>query len=112
MRGIILTDNIIATVEDLAAKLRYTVSNMAAALALTEQLRLVRVEMAVSHPVISQKEKRPYSNDLEPLTTRLKVCPRTLAAAPPPRTPSCRPKLSGKIVIGKTRARQIYTTPF
>ena len=73
MRGIILTDDIITTVKDLAAKLRYTVSNMAAALALAEQLRLVRVGMAVSHPVLSEKEKRPYSDDLEPLADCIKA---------------------------------------
>ena len=57
----------------MAAKLRYTVSNMGAALALAEQLRSVRVRMAVSHHVLSEKEKRPFSDDLEPIAQWIKV---------------------------------------
>ena len=63
-RGVIVTYDIIRTVKELAGKLRYTVREKGLALALAEQLRLLRVGMAVSEPVFSAKENRPYSDDL------------------------------------------------
>ena len=68
-----MTDATITTVKNHASKLRYTVSDMGAALALAEQLRLVRVGMSVAHPVLSEKEERPYSDDLEPLAEQVKA---------------------------------------
>ena len=73
MRGTVLTEDTIKNVTDLAAKLRYTVSDMGSALPLTEQLRLVRVGMSVSDPTLSAKEKRPYSDDLGPLARKIKA---------------------------------------
>ena len=73
MRGTVLTDDTIKNVKERAAKLRYTVSDMGSALALAEQLRLVRVGMSVSDPTLSAKEKRPYSDDLGPLARDIKA---------------------------------------
>ena len=73
MRGTIVTDETIADLTALASKLRYTVSDMCSALAHAEKLRLVRVGMPVSHPLLSEKEKRPYSDDLGPLAHMIKA---------------------------------------
>ena len=54
-------------------KLIYTVSDMRPALALKEQLRLVRVGMAVSETVLSANEEPPYSDDLAPLAIKIKA---------------------------------------
>ena len=69
----VVTDHTIKNVKDLAAKLRYTVSDMGSALALAEQHRLVRVGMSVSDPALSAKEKRPYSEDLGPRAHKIKA---------------------------------------
>ena len=70
MRGTIVMDQTIEDVTALAGKLRYMVSDMGSALALAEQLRLVRVGMCVSHPILSEKEKCPYFDDLGPQARR------------------------------------------
>ena len=67
-----MADQTIVDVTALAGKLRYTVSDMGCALALEEQLRVVRVGVPVSNPVLSEKEKRRYSDDLGPLARMIK----------------------------------------
>ena len=73
MRGIIKTDQTIEDVTALVSTLGYSVRDMCSALALAEQLRLVRGGMAVSQLVLSPKEKRPYSVDLGPLSRKIKA---------------------------------------
>ena len=68
-----MTDQTIENIKALESKLRYTVSDMGSALALAEQLRLVRVGIVVSQLVRSAKEKRPYSDDLGPLARKIKA---------------------------------------
>ena len=86
--GILVTYQTIKDVMALPHKLRYSVSDTRSVLTLAEQLRFVKVGMAVSQPVHTEKEKRPYSDDLAPLAHKIKVelkirmAPKSATAGP------------------------------
>ena len=77
-----MTNDTVTAVKDLTTKLRYTVSDIGSALALAEQLRLVRVGIAVSEQFLSAKENRPFSDDLAPVAHKIKADVAIPMAAP------------------------------